>query len=206
MSSGRHPLDPLDAPLARDIAYQERNRVAVLAAALARRLGMRVGVYDDPAELDDRFAAVLQIDLPTGQVTFHLDAADEGWTIFGPDWHMVPDYDDHDEDERWDRISRFVAQHSVHSCADVMAQSFRRSMASLEEALKLARHQREQSGWQFKGAREDLQKQSMTTRNLRKLLVSTAGIPAEQFDEAVKEAEKLTEKQWRESEENEEKP
>lgn len=117
-------------------AHHQGNRLAVLAGALARRLGMRVGVY----------GSVLQIDLPTGQVTFRLDATDEQWAVFGPDWSMVCDHDGHDDAEKWSRVARFVAQHAVHSSVETLAESFRRSVGSLEEALARARHQREASG------------------------------------------------------------
>lgn len=58
-------------------AYTERNVVVQLAALLARRLGYKVGIKQDPALEDAAAWPVLYIDLPDldhGQVSWHLPA------------------------------------------------------------------------------------------------------------------------------------
>ncbi len=56
-----------------DDVYRDRNLLAQLAGELARRLGMTVGIGSDPAEPD---WPVLYIDLPTGQISWHLPQAE----------------------------------------------------------------------------------------------------------------------------------
>lgn len=156
-------------------AYHERNRVAILAAALARQLGLRVGVYDDPIETDERFRKVLQIDLPSGQIRFHLDQSDQGWTVFSPTWEMVPDYDGHDDDDVWRRIERFVCGVDVRTSDDVVVGSFRVTVANLELQLERVRSQRIDTGRMFVKAREDYQRLRVTVTEFKRMWLTDLG-------------------------------
>ena len=52
-----------------DEAYFDRNQAAMLVAKLAQKAGMNVGVGIDP---DEPLWPVLYVDLPTGQVSWHM--------------------------------------------------------------------------------------------------------------------------------------
>lgn len=81
--------------------YADRNRLAQLAAALAERLGYRVGITVDP---DEPEWPVLLIDLPTGQVSWHLSPSD-AWPV----WDMYEgDWDGHTTEHKAGRIRAFV--------------------------------------------------------------------------------------------------
>lgn len=90
-------------------AYRERNRLMVLAAALAMDVGHRAGRYRDPEATEERFAWVVQIELQKGeQVTMHVDADD-----VGSGFELLPvierDWDGHDAGEAFARVAEFVA-------------------------------------------------------------------------------------------------
>lgn len=88
-------------------AYAARNRLMVLAATLALYIGLRAGRYRDPEESEERFAWVVQIDLPTGQVTMHIDAEDTA-----SQWQLLPEisrtWDGHVAQDAFAAIARFV--------------------------------------------------------------------------------------------------
>lgn len=80
--------------------YADRNHVVALAAKMARELGYAAGVRADPKE--PRWP-VVYIELPTGQVSWHV-RQDERETIFA--WlgeHPTP-WDGHDTEEKHRRI------------------------------------------------------------------------------------------------------
>lgn len=72
-----------------------------LAAKLAERLGYRVGLGVDPDEPD---WPVLFIDLPTGQLSWHIATGEliPVWDDYNGAW------DGHDHEEKADRIYRYV--------------------------------------------------------------------------------------------------
>lgn len=150
-------------------AYQERDRVAILAGAMGRQLGMRVGVYADPAKTER--SAILQIDLPSGQVIFRLAK----WQPFSPAWEIVCDYDGHDDEEKWRRIHRFVSSVDVRSPDDIVVSSFRETVANLELQLKRARSQRTDTGRMFVKARQDYQRLRICVAEFKKTLFDDMG-------------------------------
>lgn len=91
----------------RDRAYQERNRLVCLVARLALLAGWRAGTWRDP-DGEPGFALVVGVELPTGQVSFHMDERDP----VAP-WMALPtfpgSYDGHTDVEKWDRLLRAVA-------------------------------------------------------------------------------------------------
>lgn len=97
----------------RDRAYQERNRLVCLVARLALLSGWRAGTWRDP-DGEPGFALVVGVELPTGQVSFHMDERDP----VAP-WTALPtfpgSYDQHTDVEKWDRLLRAVAD--IHAGA-----------------------------------------------------------------------------------------
>lgn len=169
-----------------DIAYMERNRVALLAAALARYLGMRAGVYIDPEESDPQYSTVLQIDLPTGQVSFHLDLSDREWTIFSPAWGMIRDYDGHDLETKWRRIDDFVHRYGVRSRDDVVIAAFRETIDNFEAQIKILRTQNQSLAKRFQDQRARRQRSDFVVESILRLAANTPELAA-----VLTEAEKL---------------
>ncbi len=85
----------------RDALYADRNRAVQLAAKLAEERGYAVGLRVDPNEPD---WPVLMIDLPTGQISYHLASGEAYpvWDLYEGEW------DGHTNEEKADRIYRFV--------------------------------------------------------------------------------------------------
>lgn len=81
-------------------AYYDRNQAVMALAVLAMQQGYTVGVSDDP---DEKEYKVLTIDLPTGQVGWHLPKNDlENWPQYDKPWdgHLLP--------EKRNRVKKFV--------------------------------------------------------------------------------------------------
>lgn len=75
----------------REGRYEARNAKVIDALSLAQHLGYQVGVRHDPAEPG---WPVVYIELPTGQVSWHLPAHERGW-------------DGHTSDEKYERIRAY---------------------------------------------------------------------------------------------------
>lgn len=181
-------------------AYAERSRVAILAAALAQHLGMRAGVYRDPDTSGDRFSLVLQIDLPTGQVRFRLDKADQEWTIFSPAWEMINDYDGHDEETLWRRIAEFKSSFCVRSQDDVVLASFRETAANLQAQVEMLRAQKSSLADRLQRERHGRQRLELAIDYLRELCSTTE---MDCFLARLKDAKNLADEKMREMEEAE---
>jgi len=84
-----------------DEAYFDRNQAVMLAARLASKLGYRVGVAEDK---DEPGWTLLYIDLPTGQVSWHIpdDELIEDWQPYAGVW------DGHSVGEKRQRIVDFL--------------------------------------------------------------------------------------------------
>ena len=82
-------------------AYFDRNQAVQGLGRLALELGYTAGLKIDPKEPD---WPVLMIDLPSGQVGWHLPAEE----IIG-DWPEYPgDYDGHSLEEKRQRMAKFL--------------------------------------------------------------------------------------------------
>jgi hypothetical protein len=86
-----------------DDAYFDRNQAVMALARLARKQGLTVGLRIDPNEPD---WPVLMIDLPTGQVGWHLKKEDlvGVWPEYEKEW------DGHSLAEKRDRMAAFIRQ------------------------------------------------------------------------------------------------
>ncbi len=82
-------------------AYYDRNQAVMVMAKLARQQGMKVGLRFDP---DVPGWPVLMIDLPTGQVGYHLpkDEVCGNWPDYDQDW------DGHSLVDKRERIVDFL--------------------------------------------------------------------------------------------------
>jgi hypothetical protein len=82
-------------------AYFDRNQAAMALAKLAQTHGMKVGWHFDKNEPD---WPVLIIDLPTGQVLWHLpkEEAIGNFPVYDKAW------DGHDLEEKRQRMEAFI--------------------------------------------------------------------------------------------------
>lgn len=86
-------------------AYFDRNQAVQVLAAMAMALGHRVGLKADPEE---PAWPVLYVDLPTGQVSWHLPIEEvtiEDWPVYEGAW------DGHTLGTKRARITRFLAEY-----------------------------------------------------------------------------------------------
>ncbi|MBM2623867.1 hypothetical protein JIG36_51100 [Actinoplanes sp. LDG1-06] len=86
-------LDPAEA-LDQGDAYARRNRAVLVALGAAVAAGLSAGIGVDPAYGTEW--PVVYIDLPTGQVSWHV-------TAYGPTW------DGHTTTEKYARIAEWLA-------------------------------------------------------------------------------------------------
>jgi hypothetical protein len=100
-------LDPSGPNPGAAANYEARNRTVLIAAGVAAKEGMEVGISIDPTEPD---WPVLYIELPTGQVSWHLAK------------HQKK-YDGHSTAEKYNRITRWAD--SVHHKPDSAGGGFR---------------------------------------------------------------------------------
>ncbi len=84
-----------------DDAYFDRNQAILALGRLALKLGYNAGLKADPAEPD---WPVLMIDLPTGQVGWHLpkDEVLGEWPEYKAEW------DGHTLEEKRKRLEDFI--------------------------------------------------------------------------------------------------
>lgn len=92
-----------------DDVYRDRNLLAQLAGELARRLGMTVGIGLDS---DEPEWPVLYIDLPTGQVSWHLPQNE----LTGTYERYPGSWDGHSMGAKQDRIRTFLASAGQEPC------------------------------------------------------------------------------------------
>ena len=88
-----------------DDAYFDRNQAVMALAKLARQQGYKTGVHVDPNEPE---WPVLMIDLPSGQVGWHLPKQEllGQWPEYAQAW------DGHDLEEKRRRMAGFIADGS----------------------------------------------------------------------------------------------
>ncbi|MCL4332906.1 MAG: hypothetical protein M1162_05265 [Candidatus Thermoplasmatota archaeon] len=82
-----------------DEAYLDRNLAVQVLARMAIQLGYKVGVRDRGKDWP-----ILYVDLPTGQVSWHLPSSE----LIGnfPEYDVV--WDGHNVEEKRGRLSKFV--------------------------------------------------------------------------------------------------
>ncbi len=89
-----------------DELYAERDQCVALAAWLAHALGMPVWIgqhESQPGEMwDDEWRNVVYINLPTGQVSWHIRADELEWFSHIP--HGGDSWDQHTPEEKYRRV------------------------------------------------------------------------------------------------------
>jgi hypothetical protein len=100
----QYALDDMEK--AKDAAYSERDKCLVLMALMAQRLGLRVGIglhVDKPGEdWDPEWRNILFIDLPAGQVSWHIHESEAHWFYFVGTYDGA--WDGHTTDEKYKRV------------------------------------------------------------------------------------------------------
>lgn len=91
----------------KDNAYKERNLCVALIAAYAQWFEHTVGIKKHEGEdWEDGWRNVLFIDLPTGQVSWHLH--DSEMPNFPGIGAYQGTYDGHSTEEKYERVKKFI--------------------------------------------------------------------------------------------------
>jgi len=93
-----------------DKVYRERNRLAALCGVMALKLGFKAGVKKHQGDdfKKDR-ENIIYIDLPTGQISYHIKDCELNIFEIFPDYN--DEFDGHDFDEKYKRILEYIKQH-----------------------------------------------------------------------------------------------
>lgn len=91
-----------DLTMQKDAAYAERDKCLVLMALMSQRLGLNVGMGIDPKASSDEWESVLFIDLPAGQVSWHIHESETHWFYFVGAYDGI--WDEHTTDEKYQRV------------------------------------------------------------------------------------------------------
>lgn len=127
-----------------DDVYHDRNLLAQLAAVMARKLGYAGGWRDG----DDPAWPILTIDLPTGQVSWHVPKDDQlPICRYGQPW------DGHTTGEKWLRVERYILSHNEMQPAEPSI-PVSRIVAVLAEAVRRNRGEAGRPCPEFPAARE----------------------------------------------------
>lgn len=86
----------------KDNAYAERDKCLVLAALMAQRLGLKVGIGIDQKAESSEWASILFIDLPAGQVSWHIHESEASMFYFVGAYDGA--WDGHTTDEKYQRV------------------------------------------------------------------------------------------------------
>jgi NTP pyrophosphatase (non-canonical NTP hydrolase) len=102
-----------------DAVYKERDMCVALIARMALGLGYRVWLGQHPnADWEDDWRTIVFIDLPTGQVSWHIHDSEREW--FLRDLHYNSDliWDSHDTAEKYHRVLEYRPPTSVEQKTD----------------------------------------------------------------------------------------
>jgi len=86
--------------------YKERDLCIALLARYAQWFGHKVGIGKHIGEWEDDWRNIIFIDLPTGQVSWHIhDSEVENFPGIQP---YVGGWDGHTTEEKYKRIQRYI--------------------------------------------------------------------------------------------------
>lgn len=70
--------------ISKDQAYRERDMCIALIAKLSAAIGFRVGMgrHESEGPWEDEWRWIVYIDLPTGQVSWHIHDSERAWFDF----------------------------------------------------------------------------------------------------------------------------
>lgn len=87
--------------------YAERDKVLVLLAKMAQEQGIPVGIAIDE-DMPDVWKYVVVINLPTGQVSWHILEEELEWFTFLDNHDM--DWEDPAYEEKYKRVFKYVKE------------------------------------------------------------------------------------------------
>lgn len=90
-----------------DWAYTERNKLVVLLANLAIERGYPAGLYWDKTQ-EPEWNNVVIIDLPTGQISFHVGLRDGTSSQLETLPKYTGEWDGHTTDAKWERVREWI--------------------------------------------------------------------------------------------------
>ena len=100
----QYALDDMEK--SKDAAYKERDQCLVLMALMAQRLGLKTGIglhRDGPGEeWYSEWRNILFIDLPSGQVSWHIHDSETSWFYFVGAYDG--EWDGHTTEEKYQRV------------------------------------------------------------------------------------------------------
>lgn len=82
--------------------YTERNACVSLIARMALKMGLRAGMKNDPGTI--AFSNVCYIDLPSGQISWHIADKDMHYFVGIPDYDDI--WDGHDTPTKYERVKK----------------------------------------------------------------------------------------------------
>jgi len=89
-----------------DAVYSERNKCVALLVRMALALGITAGigkhVPKEGEEWEEDWLHIAFIDLPSGQVSWHIHDSEMAWFAGVPDY--TKEYDGHDTEEKYQRV------------------------------------------------------------------------------------------------------
>lgn len=88
-----------------DAVYNERDMCVALIAKLSMALGYEVGIGKDDKWEGRRFESVVYIDLPNGQISWHID--EDELDLFDGIPKYDKEYDGHTTEEKYSRMKSF---------------------------------------------------------------------------------------------------
>lgn len=91
-----------------DTVYAERNHCIALAAKFARQQGLRAYIALDPATEEEEWRNVVFIELPTGQVSWHIHVDD--LPLFCTLPFAMNVWDNHTTAQKYERVQQYVRE------------------------------------------------------------------------------------------------
>jgi hypothetical protein len=94
-----------------DSAYKERNKCVALIAKMAKVLGYSVGMGKHPEEdesWDREWMNIVYIDLPVGQISWHIHDSDLELFSFLSEYDGQ--WDGHTTEEKYERLEKFLGE------------------------------------------------------------------------------------------------
>ena len=88
-----------------DAVYAERDKCVALIARMAQALGCNVGLGEHPSSDEswmDEWKTIVFVDLPTGQVSFHVHDSERAWFDGLPKYTQP--WDGHTTTEKYQRV------------------------------------------------------------------------------------------------------
>lgn len=107
ITSNLNTLDAFKAKSAveaKNLAYSERNKMLAALCKMAIASGITAGIGQHVGEdWEDDWRNIVFIDLPSGQVSFHIHDSETPLFEFLPDYNG--EWDGHDTEAKWQRLA-----------------------------------------------------------------------------------------------------